>query len=143
MDTQSYHRGFTLIELMIVVAIVAIIAAIALPAYQDYVARSQISEAVMGAGQVKTSLTEFRYASGEWPPAGQYDDAAGGRYFAGSTHDGNGQITATMKNTPPTNTRVRGFEFVLTPNLVGNDLIEWTCSTPTAGGDRYLPSGCQ
>ena len=137
-------QGFTLIELMIVVAIVAILAAIALPIYQDYLALSQVSEGMASAGALKTSITEYTMAQGAFPPAGQYDDVVGGRYTASTTHDGAGVITVTMRDAAPVNNRVRGMTFTLTPTggAAGADITDWNCST-TAANMKYLPSGCQ
>ena len=103
MNTQmkKAQQGFTLIELMIVVAIVGILAAIAIPAYQDYVARSQVSEGVATAGAVKTGITEFYQSQGEFPSANVYDDTVGGRYTASATHDNAGVITVTMRGAAP------------------------------------------
>ena len=64
---KTMQKGFTLIELMIVVAIIAILAAIALPAYQDYVARSQVSEAMSLSSGAKTAVAEYYADRGAWP----------------------------------------------------------------------------
>lgn len=137
--------GFTLIELMIVVAIVGVLAAIALPVYQDYIARSQVSEAIAGSGAAKTSLTEYFQSIGDFPPAGQFDDTVGGRYTATITHDAVGQITGTMRSVAPVNQRVRGFTFTLTPGCTtvsaSVTISTWICDT--ALNRKYLPSGCQ
>jgi len=130
---------------MIVVAIVAILASIALPVYQDYLARSQVSEALMGAGQVKNSITEYYSAQGTWPPAGRYADATGGRYVDNIAHNATGVITVTMRNAAPTNARVRGGSLVLSPAMGGGggtDIVSWSC-TPGSMGAKYVPSGCQ
>ncbi|WP_320158220.1 pilin [Kangiella spongicola] len=136
------QAGFTLIELMIVIAIIGILAAVAIPAYQDYVARSQVAEGMATAGAVKTGLTEYYTAQGSFPPAGQFDVTDGGRYTASATHDAAGQITVTLRGAAPVNTSVQGFSFTLTPNVNANNVIDnWTCAT--GGAAKYLPAGCQ
>ena len=137
-------QGFTLIELMIVVAIVAILAAIALPVYQDYLARSQVAEGMAAAGALKTSITEFTMAQCAFPPANRFNDTVGGRYTASATHNGAGVITVTMRGAAPVNNRVRGMTFTLTPTggTGGADITNWTCAT-AAASQKFLPSGCQ
>lgn len=132
---------------MIVVAIVGILAAIALPIYQDYIARSQVAESVAAAAAVKTSITVSRAANGAWPAAGVFNDILGGRYTSSVTHDGNGVITARMRATAPTSSRVRGFTWQLTPTLSmlgGSEIIDWTCGNPSpATSLKYIPTSCQ
>ncbi len=143
------NQGFTLIELMIVVAIVGILAAVAIPAYQDYVARSQIAEAMLSVSAVKTGITEFFSANGDLPPANQYGEPQQRRYTSQITHDAAGIITATLRATAPVNNRVRGFSFTFRPlDETGAALTNasiaigsWQCQT--AGDPKYLPSGCQ
>ena len=77
---RSVQKGFTLIELMIVVAIIGILAAVALPAYQDYTKRSHVSEGLSLAGGAKTAVTEYYSSEGGWPS----DNAAAGIASAGS-----------------------------------------------------------
>lgn len=139
------QSGFTLIELMIVVAIVGILAAVAIPAYQDYVARSQVSEAVASTSAMKVSIVDFYSTQGVFPADGQFDQDAGGRYTLPVTHAGSPSvITATMRGASPVNTRVRGFAMDLTPNLNANGIIlGWTCTAAGGGDIKFLPSGCQ
>jgi len=140
---KSIQKGFTLIELMIVVAIIGILAAIAIPAYQDYIARAQVSEGMATAGAIKTGITEFYQAQGAFPAANVYDVTAvpAGRYTNTATHDGAGVITVTLLGAAPVSNSVQGFAFTLSPGLSGTDIVRWTCAT--GGLVKYLPSGCQ
>ncbi|HEZ8216103.1 TPA: pilin, partial [Neisseria gonorrhoeae] len=98
---NTLQKGFTLIELMIVIAIVGILAAVALPAYQDYTARAQVSEAILLAEGQKSAVTEYYLNHGEWP---EDNDKAGvassssikGKYVESVTV-ANGVVTAKMK----------------------------------------------
>jgi type IV pilus assembly protein PilA len=139
---NSIKKGFTLIELMIVVAIVGVLAAIALPVYQDYIARSQVSEAVAGAGAVKTSISEFYASQGTFPPVNQFADTLGGRYTTSLLHDGDGKITFLMRGASPVNARVQGKSGRLDPTVSSNAITDWNC-TVVDMNLKYLPSGCQ
>ncbi|HFA5518639.1 TPA: pilin, partial [Neisseria gonorrhoeae] len=98
---NTLQKGFTLIELMIVIAIVGILAAVALPAYQDYTARAQVSEAILLAEGQKSAVTEYYPNHGEWP---KNNDKAGvasaskiiGKYVK-EVEVNNGVVTAEMK----------------------------------------------
>ncbi|ENT0134508.1 pilin, partial [Neisseria gonorrhoeae] len=97
---NTLQKGFTLIELMIVIAIVGILAAVALPAYQDYTARAQVSEAILLAEGQKSAVTEYYLNHGEWP---KDNDSAGvasaskiiGKYVK-QVEVKNGVVTAQM-----------------------------------------------
>ncbi|HFB9865725.1 TPA: pilin, partial [Neisseria gonorrhoeae] len=99
---NTLQKGFTLIELMIVIAIVGILAAVALPAYQDYTARAQVSEAILLAEGQKSAVTEYYLNNGEWPEnntsAGVASSATDikGKYVKEVKVE-NGVVTAQMK----------------------------------------------
>ncbi len=140
-------QGFTLIELMIVVAIIAILAAIALPAYQDYVARSQVSEAMTLTSGAKTAVTEYYADRGAWPSSNTLAGlpatatSINGKYVEKVEVTGNGVITATMRGAGSASSKIAGGTFVLTPTDAGGS-VTWTCNQGNIA-DKYLPSSCR
>ena len=144
---KNLQKGFTLIELMIVVAIIAILAAIAIPAYQNYLVRSQVSEAAVLTDGVKTPLAEYYANHGDFPSAtasiGLPTTAAslGGKYVSGITLAA-GKITATMGG--KASSKIAGEFFVLSPTDNGGS-VTWTCSnaSQTTIPQQYLPSSCR
>ncbi|WP_112484341.1 pilin [Thiomonas sp. X19] len=143
---KQLQQGFTLIELMIVVAIIGILAAIAIPAYQNYVIRAQVTEGLSLADGAKTAITEFASNSGKWPTT---NSAAGlalaaaitGNYVAsvdvGTTP---GTITVTF-NTTKANTNIQG-KTVLLVGSSSAGAFGWTCKAGTIS-NTYLPSSCK
>jgi type IV pilus assembly protein PilA len=137
------QQGFTLIELMIVVAIIAILAAIALPAYKDYTVRSKISEAVIQASAAKLAVAETAASLGGLSSITATNH---GFSFAGTTYvstiaiaPGTGVVTVTTTNTGASGAAP---VFTLTPVDNGQGILEWTCAN-TAGEDKYMPASCR
>ncbi|MDY6930131.1 MAG: pilin [Pseudomonadota bacterium] len=153
---KNGQAGFTLIELMIVVAIIGILAAIAIPQYQDYIARSQASEAVTLLGGAKTPVEEFILTKGTFPDgttAGEKltDDLGintAGSYVAsivsqnGGTSNGApiGELLATFKTTDIASA-LNGKSIMLKRTVDGNGNANWSCISTTLE-EKYLPSGC-
>ena len=140
---KAIQKGFTLIELMIVIAIIGILAVVALPAYQDYTARAQVSEALTLAEGQKSAVTEYRSDRGDWPTSNTEAGVASsisGKYVASVVVGANGAITATMKATG-VNNDIKGKTLILVPTD-NNGSFTWTCNT----GDieqKFRPSTCR
>jgi type IV pilus assembly protein PilA len=155
-EMRKMQKGFTLIELMIVVAIIGILAAIAIPAYQDYTARSQMSEAMSLASGARTAVSEVFQTEGDFPTSNLLAGIAEpgnitGTYVATVTVGAGGVITAQLKNEPPVITAIRGASLRLTPVLGGADgidagdsgSIEWSCGPVGATPVKYYPTTCR
>lgn len=162
---KSIQKGFTLIELMIVVAIIGILAAIAIPAYQDYTIRSQVSEGLSLAGGVETSMAEYFANHGSWPTnllggsaAGDlgFASAPSGKYVSSVVLDTTGGgILITFGN--QINSTVSGSTLGINAALSANNDVIWVCglaTQPGTGGStvgqasttlpsKYLPSACK
>lgn len=144
------QKGFTLIELMIVIAIIGILAAIALPAYQDYTKRSRVSEGLSLAGGVKSALTEYYASNNEWPENNEKAGIAPSGDIKGNavnsvavTREGNGGATGKGVITVTFNNKVDNGKTLIMKgegNAAGS--VKWTCTDGNLDA-KYRPSECR
>ncbi|HEZ6029932.1 TPA: pilin [Neisseria meningitidis] len=129
---NTLQKGFTLIELMIVIAIVGILAAVALPAYQDYTARAQVSEAILLAEGQKSAVTEYYLNHGEWPGNNSSAGVASSSTIKGKYVEKvevkNGVITAEMKSSG-VNKEIQGKKLSLWAKRQAGS-VKWFCGQP-------------
>jgi type IV pilus assembly protein PilA len=154
---KRLQQGFTLIELMIVVAIIGILAAVALPAYQDYTIRAKMSEVLLAMSSCRTSITEVYQSGGTPPGLGNWGCEGGNlsKYVGTLATDGNGKVTATVQ---AISTLVNGSVVTLAPLVVdsstladsavnmGMGLYGWRCGSTVDGTNvsaKYLPGSCR
>lgn len=147
---KKVQQGFTLIELMIVVAIIGILAAIAIPAYQDYTIRAQVSEGLAITSAAKVAVTEYWQDRGVFPPSAA---AAGlpanatdiaGRYVSQVGLTANtGVLTVTYSSSSPqaANDAIDGDTIILTP-VTSAGAVNWECSSTTIDAN-HRPSSCR
>ena len=163
---KAIQKGFTLIELMIVVAIIGILAAVALPAYQDYTVRAKLSEVILAASSCRTTISEIFQSSQSAPPANNWGcetaGATASKYVASVQTDVNGKVTVAVQGIPNV-VGVNGGVVTLSPMLtawtagvasaaatsaqVGCPIFGWRCGDPvtdqTTVSAKYLPGSCR
>lgn len=139
------QQGFTLIELMIVVAIIGILAAIAIPAYQDYTIRAQVSEGLNLSGAAKAAVTEYYQDQGDFPAdnaTAGLEAAANitGKYVTTVEVTGAGLIQVTYGG--DANSNVTGAVLTMTPTDNAGS-VSWECAGDATLVDKWLPAACR
>jgi prepilin-type N-terminal cleavage/methylation domain-containing protein len=141
---MSSNRGFTLIELMIVIAILGILLAIAIPAYRDYLVRARVSEALVLSSPAKLVVSEYRISNADWPS----DNATAGyqtgesTYVASISISAGGIVTMLMRNSPELGDAANeSLELIPTWSTLGQN-VSWRCSGGTLP-TRFTPSTCR
>ena len=143
------QQGFTLIELMIVVAIIGILAAIAIPAYQDYTIRAQVSEGLNLSGGAKTAVTEYFQDRGTLPTNNsQAGIAASGSIqgnYVSQVAVANGVITITYSSAgnQTANAAINNATLTLTPNTSNAGSVDWNCANGAGLVNKHLPAACR
>jgi len=146
---RSMQKGFTLIELMIVVAIIGILAAVALPAYQDYTVRAKVSEVILAASSAKVAVSEAAQSNGTMDAASITVATQQSKYVASVGYTGSGS-TGTILAIGAGEGKITGAGVQFAGTLAANGQVTWICGAAPTGGSvsvlmdaKYLPASCK
>jgi type IV pilus assembly protein PilA len=135
---KRIQQGFTLIELMIVVAIIGILAAVALPAYQDYTVRAKVTEVMLAASSAKLGVSEYITTYSALPPQGSFTPESQSTKYVEKVEWDGAKITATAQG----DAKISGSTITLTPTLnTNNNQANWACNGSIL--EKYRPSSCK
>ena len=148
---RSMQKGFTLIELMIVVAIIGILAAVALPAYQDYTVRAKVSEMILAGSSAKTSVSEAAQVGGIMPTTASLVVDSQSSKFVSSvvyTQGASASVGIVTVTGGLAESKISGLTVLFTGTLsaTGNGQVDWVCRSGggTVGvAEKYLPASCK
>ena len=139
---RTLQKGFTLIELMIVVAIIGILAAVALPAYQDYTTRAKVSEVILAASSARTAVAEAAQTIGQMPavPSVSFDSQAS-KYVSSVSYSQTSTSVGVVTAVATGDDRISGSNIRLTGTLAANGQVDWVCDGTIQS--KYRPASCR
>lgn len=139
---RTLQKGFTLIELMIVVAIIGILAAVALPAYQDYTTRAKVSEVILAASSARTAVAEAAQTLGEMPQAASIAfDSQASKYVSSVSYTRSNASVGVVTAVATGDTRISTDTITLSGTIAANGQVDWVCGGTIQA--KYRPASCR